>query len=51
MSAMKEEMKGIKQSVISMSVGQPDTASRVINEWLSQEQKAEESESEFEGGL
>jgi len=50
-SAMKEEMKGIKQSVISMSVGQPDTASRVINEWLAQEQKAEESESEFEGGL
>ncbi len=51
MSAMKEEMKGIKQSVISMSVGQPDTASRVITEWLAQEQKAEESESEFEGGL
>jgi flagellar biosynthesis/type III secretory pathway M-ring protein FliF/YscJ len=50
-SAIKEEMKGIKQSVISMSVGQPDTASRVLNEWLSQEQKAEESESEFEGGL
>lgn len=46
-SALKEEMKGIKQSVISMSVGQPDTASRVINEWLGQTKQAEESESEF----
>ncbi|MGC9363955.1 MAG: flagellar M-ring protein FliF C-terminal domain-containing protein [Fidelibacterota bacterium] len=45
--AAKEEMKGIKQSVISMSVGQPETASRVINEWLSQQKQAEESESEF----
>jgi len=46
-TALKEEMKGIKQSVISMSVGQPDTASRVINEWLGQTKQAEESESEF----
>jgi flagellar biosynthesis/type III secretory pathway M-ring protein FliF/YscJ len=46
-AALKEEMKGIKQSVISMSVGQPDTASRVINEWLGQTKQAEESESEF----
>ena len=46
-SALKEEMKGIKQSVISMSVGQPDTASRVINEWLGQTKQAEESESEI----
>ncbi|HDP68555.1 MAG TPA: hypothetical protein ENN20_08665 [Candidatus Marinimicrobia bacterium] len=47
LNAAKEEMKGIKQSVISMSVGQPETASRVINEWLSQQKQAEESESEF----
>ena len=46
-AALKEEMKSIKQSVISMSVGQPDTASRVINEWLGQTKKTEESESEF----
>ena len=46
-AALKEEMKSIKQSVISMSVGQPDTASRVINEWLGEVKQAEESESEF----
>lgn len=46
-TALREEMKGIRQSVISMSVGQPDTASRVINEWLGQTKQAEESESEF----
>ncbi len=51
MEAMKEEMKGIKQSVISMSVGQPDSASRVINDWLGQTNQTEESESEFEGGM
>ena len=46
-TAMKEEIKSIKQSVISMSVGQPDTALRVINEWLGQTKQTEESESEF----
>lgn len=48
--ALREEMKGIKQSVISMSVGQPDTASRIINEWLGQERGTQETESEVEGG-
>lgn len=48
--AQKEEMKSIKQSVISMSVGQPDTASRVIHDWLGQEPQTEEGESELEGG-
>jgi len=49
--ALKEEMKGIKQSVISMSVGQPDTASRIINDWLGQERSTQETESEAEGGV
>ncbi|MDD5766937.1 MAG: flagellar M-ring protein FliF C-terminal domain-containing protein, partial [Candidatus Marinimicrobia bacterium] len=46
MEAQKEEMKGIKQSVISMSVGQPDTASRIINNWLSGDVKPEQTEAE-----
>ncbi|MFA4838020.1 MAG: flagellar M-ring protein FliF C-terminal domain-containing protein [Candidatus Neomarinimicrobiota bacterium] len=46
MEAQKEEMKGIKQSVISMSVGQPDTASRIINDWLSGDVKPEQTEAE-----
>jgi flagellar biosynthesis/type III secretory pathway M-ring protein FliF/YscJ len=49
--ALREEMKGIKQSVISMSVGQPDTASRIINDWLEQERSTQETESEAEGGV
>ncbi len=44
--AQREELKSMKQSVISMAVGQPDTASRIINNWLSEEIKPTETESE-----
>ncbi|MCK9483305.1 MAG: hypothetical protein M0R34_02965 [Candidatus Marinimicrobia bacterium] len=44
--AQKEEIKGMRQSVISMTVGQPDTASRIINAWMSQETQSSESETE-----
>jgi len=46
LDAQKEEMKSMKQSVISMTVGQPDTASRIINSWMSQEVQRSESETE-----
>jgi hypothetical protein len=42
----KEELKSMRQSVISMTVGQPDTASRIINAWMSQEVQQTESETE-----
>lgn len=44
--AQKEEIRGMRQSVISMTVGQPDTASRIINAWMSQETQQSESETE-----
>jgi len=46
LEAQREEMKSMRQSVISMTVGQPDTASRIINSWLSQEIQPNQSESE-----
>jgi flagellar biosynthesis/type III secretory pathway M-ring protein FliF/YscJ len=45
--AQREEMKSMKQSVISMAVGQPDTATRIIDTWLSESPKAAEGESEL----
>jgi len=47
-AAQQEEMRGMKQSIISMSVGQPDAASSIINEWFSQEAHPSASESELE---
>jgi len=44
----KEEMKGMRQSIISMSVGQPDAATRILKDWLSQSPVKTDSE---EGGL
>ena len=49
-AARQEEMRGMKQSIISMSVGQPDAASSIIDEWLSQEAQPGTSESELEEG-
>lgn len=46
LEAQREEMKSMKQSVISMTVGQPDTASRIINSWMSQEIQQSGSETE-----
>ncbi len=39
-----EEMKGIRQSVISMTVGQPKAASRIVKDWMEQKKKSSESE-------
>jgi len=46
LEAQREEMKSMKQSVISMTVGQPDTASRIISSWMSQEIQQSGSETE-----
>ncbi|HPC35766.1 MAG TPA: flagellar M-ring protein FliF C-terminal domain-containing protein [Candidatus Marinimicrobia bacterium] len=46
LEAQKEEMKSMRQSVISMSVGQPETALRIINAWISQDIQPGESETE-----
>ena len=35
-TADKEEVKSIRQTVVSMSVGQPDAASNILKNWLSQ---------------
>jgi len=43
-----EEMKGIRQSVISMTVGQPKAASRIVKDWMEQQKKSPESE---QGGV
>ncbi len=47
LEAQREELKSMKQSVISMAVGQPDTATRIIDAWLSEETKTAETESEI----
>jgi flagellar biosynthesis/type III secretory pathway M-ring protein FliF/YscJ len=44
--AQKEEIKSMRQSVISMSVGQPETALRIINAWISQDIQPGKSETE-----
>lgn len=46
LSAQREELKSMKQSVISMAVGQPETAKRIIDSWLSEEPPAAGSEGE-----
>ena len=34
---MQSEIKSTRQSVVSMSVGQPETATTIVREWLEQE--------------
>ena len=53
---LRSEVKSIRQSVVSMSVGQPESATRILNDWLQQkeEQPEEEAgapESEDESGV
>lgn len=36
-AVMQSEIKSARQSVVSMSVGQPDTATSIVREWLEQE--------------
>ena len=39
---LRSEVKSIRQSVVSMSVGRPEAATRIINDWLQQEAAAPE---------
>lgn len=39
---MRSEVKSIRQSVVSMSVGRPESATRIISNWLQQESPAPE---------
>ncbi len=53
---LRSEVKSIRQSVVSMSVGRPESATRILNDWLQQkeEQPEEEAgapESEDESGV
>ena len=50
LAAQKEEAKALKQSVISMSVGKPNTASRILRDWLSEGPSTSEAGSEIEEG-
>jgi len=36
-AVMQSEIKSARQSVVSMSVGQPQTATSIVREWLEQE--------------
>lgn len=52
---LRSEVKSIRQSVVSMSVGRPESATRILNDWLQQkEEQPEEAgapESEDESGV
>jgi len=39
---LRSEVKSIRQSVVSMSVGRPESATRIISNWLQQESPAPE---------
>ncbi|UCH62135.1 MAG: hypothetical protein JSU77_10035 [Fidelibacterota bacterium] len=39
---LRSEVKSIRQSVVSMSVGRPESATRIISNWLQQESAAPE---------
>lgn len=41
---LQAELKSIRQSVVSMTVGQHNTASRILSDWLSSDDPAEPSE-------
>ena len=48
---LRSELKSIRQSVVSMSVGRPESATRILSDWLQQEESAEEKAApEEEGG-
>ncbi|MFQ6675250.1 MAG: flagellar M-ring protein FliF C-terminal domain-containing protein [Fidelibacterota bacterium] len=39
-SVLQSEIKSTRQSIVSMSVGQPETASEIVKEWLEEEAPA-----------
>jgi hypothetical protein len=39
-AVMQSEIRSARQSVVSMSVGQPNTATTIVREWLEQEAPA-----------
>lgn len=39
---LRSELKSMRQSVVSMSVGRPESATRILSDWLQQEGSAEE---------
>ena len=41
---LRSEVKSIRQSVVSMSVGRPESATRIINDWLQQKEVQPEEE-------
>jgi hypothetical protein len=42
---LRSEVKSIRQSVVTMSVGRPETASRILSGWLTEEPETVEEES------
>ncbi|UCD37212.1 MAG: hypothetical protein JSW54_10295 [Fidelibacterota bacterium] len=42
---LRSEVKSIRQSVVSMSVGRPESATRILSDWLQQEVPKEEASS------
>ena len=41
---LRSEVKSIRQSVVSMSVGRPESATRILNDWLQQKEEQPEEE-------
>jgi flagellar biosynthesis/type III secretory pathway M-ring protein FliF/YscJ len=47
---LRSELKSIRQSVVSMSVGRPESATRILSDWLQQEGPPEEKAAPEEAG-
>ena len=46
---VKSEVKSLRQSAVSMSVGQKEAATKIIEDWLDEPEENNQDESEKEG--